>query len=286
MRKIVPFAAAAAAVIGCAAVVLLATFRAKATSLTNPLAMRIANYGKYQEDAWTHLPSLGVHYVFLSVPAVDQVEVTRQRLAASGLRPLVLRGESDLGRESSVAELDDQLAVVEKMGVRYMFLSPKHTGVSKDVAYERLRRVGDAAKAHGVIVVLETHPDLGVNAEAHLETMRQVHHPNVRVNFDTGNITFYNQGADAVAELRKIIDYVATVELKDHNGQCMDWNFPALGRGVVDFPAILKLLEEHCFRGPITMEVEGVRGVEMTEAQTKQCIAESAAYIQSLGSFQ
>jgi L-ribulose-5-phosphate 3-epimerase len=182
--------------------------------------------------------------------------------------------------------LAGQLAVCQKMGVKYLFLSPKHTGVSKEVAYERLRRVGDIAKKHDVIVALETHPDLGVNAEAHLETMRRVNHPNVRVNFDTGNITYYNKGLDAVAELKKVIDYVATVEVKDHNGRYMDWNFPVLGTGVVDFPAVLKVLEQHGFRGPITIEVEGVHGVEMDETQTKRYIADSVAYIQSLGDFQ
>ena len=55
---------------------------------------------------------------------------------------------------------------------------------------------------------------------------------------------------------------------------------------MVDFPAVLKLLEKHHFRGPITMEVEGVQGVAMDETQTKQYIAESVGYIQSLGNFQ
>jgi sugar phosphate isomerase/epimerase len=258
---------------------------AKATRLTNPLAIRIMNYGKYQDDAWTHLPTLGMHYVFLATPAPDQVASVEKRLADHHLRPLVLRGDTDLGRASSVDELAGQLAVVEKMGVKYMFLSPKHTGVSKQVAYERLRRAGDVARKHGVTIVLETHPDLGGTADAHRETMRQIHHPNVRVNFDTGNITYYNQGTDAVTELKKIIDYVATVELKDHNGQFKVWDFPVLGKGVVDFPAVLKVLAEHGFRGPITMEVEGTHGVEMDEAQTKQYIAESVGYIQSLGNF-
>jgi inosose dehydratase len=171
------------------------------------------------------------------------------------------------------------------MGVGHLFLSPKHTGASKQVAYDRLRRAGEVAKKHGVIIVLETHPDLGANAASHLETMRAVNHPNVRVNFDTGNITFYNQGANAVDELKKIIDYVATVELKDHNGRYLAWNFPTLGRGVVDFPKILGILEEHRFRGPITLEVEGVQGIAMTEAQTKQYIADSVAYVRSLGGF-
>ncbi|MEN6449546.1 MAG: sugar phosphate isomerase/epimerase family protein [Thermoguttaceae bacterium] len=258
---------------------------AKPTRLDNPLAIRITNYGRFQDAAWTHLPSLGMHNVFLPVPTADRAPGVEKQLAQHHLRPLVLRGDTDLGRASSVDELAAQLAVCERMGVRYLFLSPKHTGVSKQVAYDRLRRAGDIARRRHVTISLETHPDLGVNADAHLETMRAVNHPNVRVNFDTGNITFYNKKADAVTELRKIIDYVATVELKDHNGQYMAWNFPALDRGVVDFPGVLKLLEQHHFRGPITIEVEGEKGVEMDEAQTKRYIAESVKYVQSLGNF-
>lgn len=258
---------------------------AKVTHLTNPLAIRIMNYGEFQDAAWTHLPSIGMHYVFLQTPAADQVAGLQQRLAESRLKPLVFRGDSDLGRESSVDELAAQMAVCEKMGVKFMFVTPKHTGVSKEVAYERLRRLGDIAKKHGVVVGLETHRDLGTNGDVHLETMKAVNHPNIRVNFDTGNITFYNKGTDALTELKKIIDYVAMVELKDHNGQYEAWNFPALGKGVVDFPAILKLLEEHGFRGPLTMEVEGVQGVKMTQPETLKYIADSIAYIQSLGDF-
>jgi sugar phosphate isomerase/epimerase len=257
----------------------------KPTSLTNPLAIRIMNYGKFQDAAWTHLPSIGMHYIFLSVPEAPKVASVQEQLTKSGLEPLVLRGDTDLGRESSVDELAAQAAVCEQMGVKYMFLSPKHTGVSKEVAYERLRRVGDAVKKHGVVVVLETHRDLGTNGDVHLETMKAVSHPNIRVNFDTGNITFYNKGTDAVTELKKIIDYVATVELKDHNGEYETWNFPALGKGVVNFPGVLKVLEEHHFQGPITMEVEGIQGVPMNEAETEKYIADSVAYIQSLGDF-
>jgi sugar phosphate isomerase/epimerase len=251
----------------------------------NPLACRLANYGKYQQSAWTHLPSIGVHYIFISVPAPGEVAAVQKRLADSRLTPLVMRGDTDLGRPSSVDELAAQLATCEKMGVKYMFLSPKHSGVSKEVACERLRRAGDVARKHGVTIALETHPDLGTNADVHLETMKRIDHPNVRVNFDTGNITFYNKDRDAVAELKKIIGYVATVELKDHSGQPQTWNFPTLGQGVVDFPGVLRVLKEHNFRGPITMEVEGVAGAPMTEEQTKKYVADSVRYLKSLAEF-
>src|SRR5690349_25130552 len=35
---------------------------------TWPLACRLASYGKYQDAAWDHLLSIGVHHVFMSVP--------------------------------------------------------------------------------------------------------------------------------------------------------------------------------------------------------------------------
>ena len=250
------------------------------------LACRLASYGKYQDAAWEHLPSIGVHHVFLSVPEPGEVGAVKQRLRAHQLKPLVMRGQADLGEPQSVDVLAGQLAVCASMGVRYMFLSPRHTGVSKEVAYDRLRQVGEIARRHGVIVALETHPDLGTNADEHLETMKRVDHPNVRVNFDTGNITYYNQGADVVAELKKIIDYVATVELKDHSGQPRTWDFPALGQGKINFAGVLDVLRAHGYAGPITIEVEGIEGKPWNEDQTKQAIAESVTFLCKLAPFQ
>jgi L-ribulose-5-phosphate 3-epimerase len=251
----------------------------------NPLVCRLANYAKYQEAAWTHLPSIGIHYVFMNVPPADQVEAVRKQLAEHGLTAVVMRGDADLSKPSGVKDLGVQLETCRKLGVKYMFFSAKRHDATKEVMYERLREAGDIARENGVTIALETHPDLGTNGEVHLETMRAINHPNVRVNFDTGNITYYNRGTDAPTELRKIIDYVATVEIKDHNGQYEGWDFPALGKGVVNIPEVLRLLKEHGYAGPITMEIEGVKGVERNEDQIKKDIADSATYVRSLGTF-
>jgi sugar phosphate isomerase/epimerase len=250
------------------------------------LACRLASYGKFQDAAWSHLPALGVRYVFLGVPAPGEVAAVRKRLEAAKLVPLVVRGQADLGDAKCLEALAGQLATCERMGVRYLFLSPRHTGVSKEVAYRRLREAGEVARRHGVTIALETHPDLGTNAAAHLETMRQVNHPNVRVNFDTGNITYYNAGADVVAELKQVIDYVATVELKDHGGTPRTWDFPALGQGKIDFRGVIAVLREHRYAGPLTIEVEGVEGKPWDEEQTKRAIAESVAFLRGLTRFE
>jgi sugar phosphate isomerase/epimerase len=251
----------------------------------NMLACRLANYGKFQDAAWEHLPSIGFKYVFINVPAPEEVPDIKARLQKHGLKVAVVRGNADLSKSSSVDELAGQCETCEKLGVKFMFLSPKHPGVDKATAYRRLRQAGDAAKKHGVIIALETHPDLGTNGDVHVETMKRIDHPNIRVNFDTGNVTFYNYETNAAAELQKCIQYVATVEFKDHDGGFETWNFPTIGKGAVDFPAVIKILKEHKYAGPVTMEVEGVRGVEMDEAQTKKYIEESAKHVRTLGEF-
>jgi sugar phosphate isomerase/epimerase len=251
----------------------------------NVLACRLANYQEFEEAAWTHLPSIGIRHVFMSVPPPDQVEATRKRLTEHGLTAVVFRGDADLSPPSGVDRLAEQLATCEQMGVRFLFLSVKRREVEKQVIYERLRQAGRIARKHGVTIALETHPDLGTNGDIQLETMRQVNHPNVRVNFDTGNIHYYNRGTDAPTELRKIADYVATVELKDHNGEFETWNFPAVGRGIVDFPAVLAILREHHYTGPMTIEIEGIQGVRRDQPAIEKDVADSVTYLRSLGRF-
>ena len=246
------------------------------------LACRLASYGKFEQAAWKHLPDIGIRYLFLNVPAPEGREAVQEQLQQSGLTPLVMRGAADLSEPESVAQLSAQLATCQEMGVRYMFLSPKHGDAPKETAYARLREAGEAARAHEVTITLETHPDLGTNGRIHLETMRAIDHPNIRVNFDTGNITYYHEGADAVEELRQIAGYVATVELKDHNGALETWVFPPLGQGIVDFKGTLSVLDAHGYTGPVTLEFEGVEGVTLDEAGTLQAIEESVNYLRSL----
>jgi sugar phosphate isomerase/epimerase len=249
------------------------------------LACRLANYGPYEEAGYRHLESIGIRHVFISVPAPDQVAAVQKKLADHHLEPVVMRGNADLSKDGCVEELATQAATCRAMGVRYMFLSAKPNGAPVPAVCERLRRAGEAARKQGVTIVLETHPPLGTNAEVQAETMRQINHPNVRVNFDTGNITYYNHGTSAPAELKKIIGQVATVEVKDHDGKFESWNFPALGKGAVDLKSVLALLKERGYSGPVTMEIEGVKGQDRTEAQIRKDIEDSVAYLRSIEQF-
>jgi L-ribulose-5-phosphate 3-epimerase len=257
----------------------------KTNAPMSKLVCRLANYQQYSEAAWTNLPSIGVKHVFINTPSPDQVDEMLKKLADHGLDAVVMRGEADLTVPEGLDPLAVQLRTCQRMGVHYLFLSVKRRDVDKNTIYGRLRQAGEIARKYDVTLVLETHPDLGTNGDVQLETMKNVNHPNVRINFDTGNIHYYNRGTDAPTELRKIIDYVATVEIKDHNGEFESWHFPALGQGIVKIPEVLQILREHGFTGPVTMEIEGIKGVTRNQAEVLRDIAQSTAYLRSLASF-
>lgn len=245
------------------------------------IACRIASYGPYQDAAWEHLPSIGIRHVEIEVP--QDMAATRKRLADHGLTASSLQGKCDIKAADAVETMKPQLDACRELGAAYCFLSVNAGEADRAAVYRRLAQLGAAAEERGVTVVLETHPDLITNGEVAHQTMRAVNHPGIRVNFDTANVYYYNEGVTTMGELNKVIDDVGAVHLKDTNGQYKTWHFPALGEGVVDFPAVFKTLGSRGFTGPYTMELEGVKGVEYDREGRLAYIAASVDYLRKIG---
>ena len=144
-------------------------------------------------------------------------------------------------------------------------------------------RIGEAAAEKNVVDALETHPDLATNGDVAVETMLGVNHPNIRVNFDTANVHYYNEGVDTVEELGKVLDYVASIHLKDTNGAFKTWHFPALGEGIVNFPKVFEMFSAAGKDGPYTLEIEGMEGEDMTREEVEQRVEKSYEYLKSQG---
>jgi inosose dehydratase len=152
---------------------------------------------------------------------------------------------------------------------------------------DNLRRIGDTAAEVGVTVALETHKGPTQNAEAMLALMDELRHDHIRLNFDTGNIGYYNQGVDPADELEKVKHLVRSVHVKDSRGGFEDWYFPALGdAGAVDFVRIREILDGVGFTGPYTIEIEGILGEPEPGLEDRQeRIARSVQHLRACGYF-
>lgn len=254
--------------------------------MSNLIACRIASYGRFAQRAWSHLPELGVFHVEILVPSPEEVGAVKGRLAAHGLSASSCQVECDVQSAGAVEQIRPQLAVCAELGATIGFVSMHAGQADRSAVIDRLRAIGDAAGALGVTVALETHPDLAGNGAVAAETMAAVDHPHVGINFDTANVHYYNHGVTSEGELGKVIDRVASVHLKDTDGGYESWNFPTLGRGVVDFPAVFSLLHDRGFAGPCTVELEGAEGVELDEAGQLEHVTDSFAYLRRIGALE
>jgi L-ribulose-5-phosphate 3-epimerase len=251
--------------------------------MPNIIACRVASYGNYQDRAWDHLPKIGVRSIEMPAPAPDELAAVKKKLADHGLTATSLQGKTDVTQPTAAEVLKPQFEACAALGAKVLFLSVKAGQTDRAVVWQRMRAIGDLARSSGVTVGVETHPDLVTNGDVGLESMKAIDHPNIRINFDTANIYFYNRNRTAVGELAKVIDYVVSVHLKDTPGGFEEWTFPALGTGVVDFPAVFAMLGTRGFTGPYTMELEGTKGVDRSEAEQLAYIADSVAYLRKIG---
>jgi L-ribulose-5-phosphate 3-epimerase len=247
------------------------------------VSCRLQSYGKHIDLAWGHLPTLGIRHVEMPIPAFGEVVDTRKRLESHGLSVASFQGSCPIADPGVVSLLAAQCEVCKAFGSHRLFVSVKAGDLDKEIVYDRLRAAGDEAARSDVFIMLETHPDLVTNGDVGARTMAGVNHPNVRINFDTANIYYYNQATDAVSELRKILPFVEGVHLKDTDGGYQKFHFPALGTGVVDFPAVIRLMTDRGYDGPFTMELEGTSGVEKTAEEQVAYVAESAGYLRKIG---
>lgn len=240
------------------------------------ISCRPSSYGKFHEGAFAHLAQIGVPYVEIGPPAPDRADELARHLKTHGLKPATVALPDGLVAKDDRGELLMKCAAfADAWGARLFFASVSSAALGRETTIGRLRELGDIASERGLTIAMETHPDLITNGDVALQTMRDVNHPNVRVNFDTANVYYYNHDIDAVTELKKIADYVASVHIKETGGGFEAWDFPGIGEGVVDFPGVLRVLKDHAFQGPLTLEIEGVKGEDLSEAETRDRVARS-----------
>lgn len=246
------------------------------------LACNVYSYGGYRQRAFEHMKTIGIRYAEVSIGKPEDADEWLKQIEPYGVCISSVICPCDISSDEGAENFSSIARAVQRMGASIAFVSVHAGELPLPDVYRRICRLGDIAGELGVKVAMETHPDLITNGDVASQTMRAVAHPNVGINFDTANIYYYNEGTDSVTEIQKVLPHVFSVHLKDTNGKPRTWYFPTLGEGVVDFPEIFRLLLEHGFRGPFTMELEGIEGENLTEEQQLERVAQSYNYVRSI----
>jgi L-ribulose-5-phosphate 3-epimerase len=180
-----------------------------------------------------------------------------------GLTVVSISGHSDLVSDAGVAEFRKAINLARKLGVDKITTSTGGHDASSAGSLEEQRNafmknigpLADEAAEHGIDICLETHGGLLATGVISKRLIEDIGRSNIGINYDPGNVIFY--GAVLPEEdLPGAADTVTHMHVKDSIGGPGVWNFPQVGTGEVNFPALFQTLEAAGFNGPCSVEIE------------------------------
>ncbi len=219
------------------------------------------------ETALDELAGLGVQYiepasvdkVFQHLVEADfcdaQATWLRERMRARGLSCISLSAHMDLTQPDSVNRFRRRLEFARAIGAGIV-----NTIAGPTSGLEGLRAnipaIAVRAAELGLTLALENHGDLVDRGHQIVQFIQGIGNPAVRCNFDTGNAWFYAKGAlDPAAELNEVAPVVAHVHLKDPRVEDGLMRWVALGDGVLDLPAVGRILRHRLPHAPVSIEL-------------------------------
>jgi len=165
------------------------------------------------------------------------------------------------------AEIDSAFAYAKRVGVKLIVGVPN---------YELLPYVDKKVKEYDFHYAIHLHgPDIKIYPDAkdvwdHVKDLD----PRIGMCLDIGHDTRF--GNDAVADLKKYSSRVFDIHIKDVTGPTKLGYSIEIGRGIIDFPAFIKMLREVGYSGMCSLEYE------RDMATPDMGIAESLGYFRAM----
>jgi L-ribulose-5-phosphate 3-epimerase len=173
------------------------------------------------------------------------------------LKCVSLAGHSQLHTDEGLRRLESVVRAAPELGAKVVntFTGDASTSAERAAFVSNVRRIGDVAASLEVMICIETDSNLVPTASAAVPLIAEIGHPQVRINYDTGNVIYY-AGAAPAEDLENALALLGHVHLKDKRGGAGVFDFPPLGDGEVPVPTILKRLRKAQFDGPVSLEIE------------------------------
>jgi len=211
----------------------------------------------------------------------EDVKKVLEQCSKYGLELYCVAGHTRLLTDGGKDNFKTVLDYAEKAGVTYVTTDTGEvkTEEDKERFYSDIKEIADYAKGKNVTVCLEMHGVWCNNAKTGAEIIEKINHPNVRLNYDTGNVSLYG-GVRPEKDIKIAVPHMAFLHLKENGGGLKEWNFPALGDGNNNFKKIFKVLRN--YDGPISVEIE-FDGKERTLEQINEAVSRSYLFLKEFG---
>jgi sugar phosphate isomerase/epimerase len=256
-------------------------------------------YHKYSiEEAIEGISEAGFHYIELTATkgwtehvfptmSFEYLCGVKSRLGAFGLEPIAMSGHTNLTDAERAGDFICNIKLASFFGCDYIVSSIGEAHIEDKSAEEdeiSARRIAEFIPyldECGLTLVLETHGEHSTGRRLR-KIVEMVNSKRVMINYDTANVIFF-ANADVESDIDDCAGYIGFMHIKDKAGAPDEWNFPALGRGYVDFPMIFRKLDAAGNECPASIEIEfGPDGSQNLE-EVNEAVRASYEYLSDIG---
>lgn len=255
-------------------------------------------HGYSVENALEGIAAAGFHYVELTATkgwtehvfpnqSFERLCAVKDRMERLDLVPFSMSGHCNLMDIQRLPDFVMNMRLAHFFGCSYIVSSigEAHLKDNARTGNELLARnidslVPDLDK-YGLVLVLELHGEHAAGAIMK-EIVDLVGSDRVRINYDTANCVFYGD-VDAAEDVDTCMDEIAYLHLKDKAGARNEWNFPALGKGYVDFETIFAKLAAAHNNSPFSIEIEFTQEGPKDLDEVNVAVQDSAEYLKAHG---
>lgn len=142
-----------------------------------------------------------------------------QRCRDVGLEPVMMFSNIYPEAPEAVEVFESRIRQAEAAGIGQV-LTFGHTeeGAQRKVWIERFKKLGPIAGDHGVMIVIKQHGGSTGTGQACAEIVEEIGSPNVKVNYDGGNVMDY-LNVDPISDITSCAQFIRSFCIKDHR----DW---------------------------------------------------------------
>ncbi len=208
-------------------------------------------------------------------------------LEENGLIPFATSGHTNLMDTERIGDFVDNMRLAHFFGSEYIVSSigeahlKDNAVASNDVVAEHIKGLVKYLEKYDMKLVLEVHGDHGTGAVLK-DIVERVGSERVLINYDTANAIFYGD-VNVPEDFAACMDKIGYVHLKEKAGGRKEWNFPALGEGYVEFPALFKLMDEADNMSPYSIEIEFTQAGPKDLDEVNKAVMASAEYLRAQG---
>ncbi|NSW75828.1 MAG: sugar phosphate isomerase/epimerase [Candidatus Atribacteria bacterium] len=209
------------------------------------------------------------------------LEDLRKMLDSFGLQVVSLSAHSNLATQSGIPYIEKALRFAREIGAKVVNTGTVESEEEKDICLRNLKTLAQSAQEEGVKIGLEIHGEFLKSGRVAMTMFQEFHSPFVGVNYDTGNAIFYGNTRPE-EDITFCLPWVVHMHLKDKRGGYKLWDFPALGKGEIDFRKILALLPQEKRSIPLSVEIEFDGKFDHSREFVDQAVKESFEYLMKL----